>query len=402
MKAIAVIGMNYGDEGKGHITNFFSDQNTLNVRFNGGAQASHAVFLSDGRHHIFHHFGSGSLLGARTLLASHFIVNPLIFFREARELSTKVRIREVFIDPRCRVTTPYDMLINEFNAIYHKKNDTCGAGINETVERSLYRQLKINMKDFLEKSEEELRSILSVIENEYMPYRIGKLGLPPDEFNEFLNDNFGGKGQILESFLNIRSWMIHSPVVVWPDDSLIDRFLAKDKNRKVVFEGAQGMLLDQHRKEFMPYLTRSSTGVDNVLELLKTVKTEMNLDIYLTTRAYLTKHGDGPIWNHISGRLPFISIREETNPENQWQGKVRYGYLNHEWYNQALKETDDKVKEINASVGVAMTCLDHIGSNLFIYSKNKSMDLVEGDINDFPRIKLVSKGKTEVDCFQNL
>src|SRR5512139_3851165 len=120
MRATAVIGMNYGDEGKGHMVNYLSDSHTLNIRFNGGAQASHAVFLADGRSHIFHHFGSGSLRGARTLLASHFIVNPIIFVWELKELIPKAPMREVFVDPRCRVTTPYDMTVNEFAAKYHK------------------------------------------------------------------------------------------------------------------------------------------------------------------------------------------------------------------------------------------------------------------------------------------
>ncbi len=395
-KAIAVIGMNYGDEGKGHITNFLSDQNTLNIRFNGGAQASHAVFLSDGRYHIFHHFGSGSLRGARTLLASHFIVNPLIFAREAWELSSKIHLREVFIDPRCRVTTPFDMAINEFNAIYRKKNDTCGAGINETVERSLYRQLKITIRDFMEKSESELRAVLELIQYEYVPHRIKELDLPADEFNRFLTSNTGDKEVVIDGFLKIRSWMITSPVVIWPDDNLIDRFLAKDKTRKVVFEGAQGMLLDQKRKEFMPYLTRSSTGVDNIMELLKTVKTPLDFEVCLVTRSYLTKHGDGPIWNHIPGRLPFSEVREETNRENQWQGKMRYGYLNYQWYMKAIEETEGKVG--NSAVNVAMTCVDHIGNSLFVYSHDDKMDLSDGEITDFPRIKIISKGKTEKDC----
>lgn len=396
MKAFAVIGMNYGDEGKGHITNFFSDDKTLNIRFNGGSQASHAVFLSDGRFHIFHHFGSGSLRGARTLLASHFIVNPLIFVKELQELSSKIRMREVFIDPRCRVTTPFDMILNEFNAIYHKKNNTCGVGINETVERSMYRQLKINMSDFKEKSDDDLRSILNIIRNEYVPYRVKELKLPHDEFNNFFRKCFDNENKAIESFLKIRQQMINYFTVVWPDDDLIDKFLAKDKDRKIIFEAGQGMLLDQNRKEFMPYLTRSSTGIRNVAELLKTVKTPVDLDVYLVTRAYLTRHGDGPIWNHETDKLPFAGIEDQTNFDNQWQGKMRYGFLNYQWYCQAIEETE---KLIDGSVNVAMTCLDHTGNGPLFYSSDGNMNLKKGSIEDFPRLKIISKGKTENDCF---
>lgn len=397
--AIAVIGMNYGDEGKGHIVNYFSDAETLNVRFNGGAQASHAVFLSDGRSHIFHHFGAGSLRGARTLLSSHFIINPVIFASEMWQLSKKVAMREVFIDPRCRVTTPYDMLVNEFISMIKKKNDTCGVGINETVQRSTFRQLKINAKDFFEKSDSEIESILKVIANEYLPFRIKELSLPWSEFETFCSIILGDN-KAIESFLKLRSWMKEKAVVVWPDDSVVDKFLAKNPSRKIVFEGAQGMLLDQNRKEFMPYLTRSSTGIGNILELLKTVKSPIDLNTYLITRAYLTRHGDGPIWNYIPNTFPFDKIKEETNPENRYQGKMRYGFLSRQWYDKSIIETENRISKdrpiclSNVSVNVAMTCCDHIGKQ-FYYCENGSGKEIPGNVVDFPRISIISQGKTE-------
>jgi len=403
MEATAVIGMNYGDEGKGHITNYLSDSNTLNIRFNGGAQASHAVFLSDGRSHLFHHFGSGSLQGARTLLASHFIVNPIIFAWEMQELIEKAPMREVFIDPRCRVTTPYDMFINEFSAKFHGKKDTVGIGINETVERSTFRQLKINMRDFVEKSNDEITSILRTIENEYMPFRIKQLNIPWSDFVKHYSDSIK---KSVESFLKIRTWMTDHMIVIWPDDGVIDKFLAKDKDRRIVFEGGQGMLLDQNRKEFMPYLTRSNTGILNILELLKTIKTTLDFKVYLVTRTYLTRHGDGPIWNHIPNTFPFPNIEESTNPDHTFQGKMRYGHLNKKWYDEAIEETETIIENnmpsciSNIEISIAMTCLDHLGSE-FSYSLDGDGNIVKGDIFDLPRIKLVSSGKTERNITQS-
>ncbi len=399
MKAVAVIGMNYGDEGKGHITNYFSDENTLNIRFNGGSQASHAVFLSDGRSHVFHHFGSGTLRGARTLLASHFIVNPIIFARELWDLSKITPVREVFIDPRCRITTPYDMFINEFSAQHHKKNDTCGVGINETVERSIYRQLRISMRNFVESTDDELREKLKTIDNEYVPFRVKELGLPLDGFKAF--SKIVGSEKAVDSFITLRSFMLKdNKVIMWPDDSLIDKFLSKDPKRKIIFEGAQGMLLDQGRKEFMPYLTRSSPGMKNILELLKTVMTEIDLDVYLVTRTYLTRHGDGPIFNPV--KLPFPGVREETNIDNRFQGSMRYGYLNRKWYKEAVEETRlafDKGYASclqNWSVNVAMTCCDHVG-DVFHYCEGDDNNPIKGRTLDLPGIVLWSSGKLETD-----
>jgi len=295
------------------------------------------------------------------------------------------------------------MVINGFDAKFNKVTNTCGIGIKETTERSIYRQLKISARDFVEKNDTDIVDVLKTIENEYIPFRIKKLGLPQKEFDIFFKENFSSSGKIHESFLKIREWM-KKWIVIWPDDSLIDKFLAKDKSRKIVFEGGQGMLLDQNRKKFMPYLTRSNTGIKNVLELLKTVQTKLGLDVYLVSRCYYSRHGDGPLWNHIINSLPYPGISDNTNPENQWQGKVRYGYLNLQWHNQAIEETEIKINKNmpncldSTKVNVAMTCLDQMGSALFMYSTDNSGILKDGNIDDFPKIKLISYGNTEKDC----
>lgn len=130
-----VIGANYGDEGKGLVTDFLSNSETLVVRFNGGAQAGHTVVTPEGQRHVFHHIGSGALRGAATLLSRFFIVNPFIFLKEVKELGFEPTVS---IDPRASVTTPYDMLLNQ--AVERKRGEerhgSCGLGINETVTRS--------------------------------------------------------------------------------------------------------------------------------------------------------------------------------------------------------------------------------------------------------------------------
>lgn len=67
---IAVIGANYGDEGKGLVTDALSHNDTTVVRFNGGGQAGHTVVTPDGRRHVFKHIGAGSFRGAHTVACS--------------------------------------------------------------------------------------------------------------------------------------------------------------------------------------------------------------------------------------------------------------------------------------------------------------------------------------------
>ena len=85
MKEIkVVIGSNWGDEGKGLFTDYFSSQHKdgIVVRFNGGSQASHTVTTSDGNRHAFSHFCSGTLSGLPSYLSSFFIANPILFRKE--------------------------------------------------------------------------------------------------------------------------------------------------------------------------------------------------------------------------------------------------------------------------------------------------------------------------------
>lgn len=399
-KALAVIGMNYGDEGKGHITNYLSDPDTLVIRFNGGAQAAHSVFIRNGKNHVFHHFGSGSLKGARTLLASHFIFNPLVLANELWDLSAKVSMREIFVDPRCRVSTHYDMLINSFNSTYKKSNDTCGLGINETVERSKYRQLLITTKDLIEKKDDELIKILNTIEKEYIPFRIEALKLPKDEFDKFSKDIL--KKDNYKPFMELRRWLIsRKPIVVYPEDKLIDKFLSKGLQRKIIFEGAQGMLLDQSKMEYYPYLTRSNTNLKNVIEILKTVKSNLEFDVYLVTRTYLSRHGDGPIFNKTDHK-PYKNITEEVNVENQWQGKMRYGYFDKPWYDKAKKEIEKSLNDNHIycvknkpKINIALTCCDHLGNDDFMLNMNGKVQ--KGNINDLTDVSLKSFGKFEDD-----
>ena len=407
-QAFAVIGANYGDEGKGHITDYLSDENTLVIRFNGGAQASHTVVTSDGRQHVFHHFGSGTIQGARTLLGRHFIVNPLVFVDELGTLLKKVAVKPVLIDPRCRVTTPYDMVVNAFTSQYFKKNDTCGQGINETVERSKFKELRITMRNLLDMSETQLRERLRLIENEWLSYRIDALKLPADDFKRFAS-RYIFHDDLETSFINLAK-KIAERSAVWNEEHVIDKFLSKSGDRKLVFEGAQGMLLDQHRKEFYPYLTRSSTGIDNVLHALHLVSTPMDLTVYLVTRTYLSRHGDGPLWNAVD--QPYAKVSDETNQTNQFQGTIRYGYLDRGWIKKALIETREKAEKRlpncidRLDVCTAVTCLDQLdGYNVgkpiestVMYSETSDTGYFSGAVCDaIPDIKLFSTGPTELD-----
>src|SRR5512145_1535019 len=88
--ATAILGANFGDEGKGLMTDCFAARapsRTLVVRTNGGAQAGHTVVTPSGRRHVFSHVGSGALSGAPTLLSRFFVSSPLLLEKEWPDLA---------------------------------------------------------------------------------------------------------------------------------------------------------------------------------------------------------------------------------------------------------------------------------------------------------------------------
>jgi adenylosuccinate synthase len=113
-----VVGSNFGDEGKGLMTDYFCHQatskgeNCIVVMSNGGSQRGHTVVDADGTRHVFKHFGSGTLTGADTYCADDFILNPMTFCKEYDELQLKY-LPHIYVHPNCKWTTPYDMFINQ-------------------------------------------------------------------------------------------------------------------------------------------------------------------------------------------------------------------------------------------------------------------------------------------------
>ena len=83
------------------------------VCHNGGAQKGHTVVTKDGIRHVFHHFGSGTFNGASTYLSEEYIVNPIIFRKEWEDLERKGGKIKCYINKNCRITVPFDMLINQ-------------------------------------------------------------------------------------------------------------------------------------------------------------------------------------------------------------------------------------------------------------------------------------------------
>lgn len=346
-----VIGANYGDEGKGLVTDYLAAQseNALVVRFNGGAQAAHTVVTPNGDRHIFHHFGSGSLTGAKTFLAKHFLVNPIMYRTEYQKLKDLGIFPKPYLDPRCYITTPFDMMVNQAAEKQRgkKRHGSCGLGIHETVHRSqlwMY-GLGIQVKDL--GNVNCLTEKLLKIRDSYIPQRKKELGLS-DKFFDYLHDD-----RIISRYLDDLKFL-------WKTSETRE-FEDLGWQGDFIFEGAQGLLLDMDHTNF-PYVTCSKTGILHAATMCQDL-TLPQVDVYYVTRSYNTRHGAGPFPNEVK-KLPYYKIEDKTNAWNQWQGSLRFGYLDPSYLIHNIKN-DLQGHHFKGAINpkLVMTCVDQLPSS---------------------------------------
>lgn len=354
--AKAVIGANYGDEGKGLMTDYHvapAGPDGVVVRFNGGAQAGHTVTTPGGTRHVFSHIGSGALAGAATFLSRHFICNPAMFFKEAARLAETglPRLPPVLVDDRAPVSTLYDILVNQIVERHrgNGRHGSCGVGIGETVERNLDPDFALTMAD-LRHGAGYLLHRLSAIRDGYVPRRLAELGIPglDAEAAAWLASDTAMQGYAHAAMQFRRATQPARPARL-------------AEYAQVVFEGAQGLLLDQDRGAF-PYVTRSRTGIRNALDVAAEAGLGA-LDVTYVTRAYLTRHGAGPLPNELPGP-PYAGIEDRTNVPNEFQGTLRFAHLDLDLLEQTIRaDFADALlfPGVAATLNLAVSCLDQAG-----------------------------------------
>lgn len=329
-----VIGANFGDEGKGLMTDYFASEaeeqrkSCLVVCHNGGSQKGHTVVSPSGLRHVFHHFGSGNFEGADTYLASEFIVNPIIFNKELSELKRKEIVTRCYVNKNCRLTTPFDMMINQIVEEYRgrDKHGSCGLGIFETIIRNGKPCKGITVYGFACMSSRKKWIVLKDIACHYVPYRLRQLGVDnlPTKWVEILSN----KDAIIENFINDFSEMLNNITIV--DNRIVDDY------DYVIFEGAQGLLLDQNNIEYMPHLTPSNTGIKNPIDIIG--KREVDIEVCYVSRTYITRHGAGRFDTECKKSDINEKIIDLTNVPNPFQDSLRYGTLD-------LNDLKDRIGE---------------------------------------------------------
>ncbi|GAA2908568.1 adenylosuccinate synthase [Streptosporangium fragile] len=317
---VIVADLGYGDAGKGTVVDWLCSRERVQavVRFNGGGQAAHNVVLPDGRHHTFAQFGSGTFRGVPTHLSRFMIVDPLSLAGEAAHLA-RLGVPDplglLTVDRDALLATPYHVAAGRARELARgdDRHGSCGMGIGET-----------------------------------MAYALGHPGLAPTAGDcespavltrklRALREALGVTGPPVEDCA--AAYRAFAERVTLVGSSFTTALL---RRRPVVFEGAQGVLLDEWHG-FHPYTTWSTTTFANALELLDgTAAVRLGV-----LRTYTPRHGPGPLVTEDPG----LALPEAHNGDGPWQGPFRTGHFDAVAHRYALAVT-------GGADGLALTHLD--------------------------------------------
>lgn len=345
MRSIAVIGKNFGDEGKGYTCSCLASslKKSLIIKHNGGGQAGHTVEDPEGKWRFIHHqIGAGAEYHVPTLFADSFMPDLFQLGKEVKEFTELFGFQPIlYSEKNARVTTIDDVLLNMGAEVARGKNrhGSCGMGIEECVQRNAA-GYGITVEELATMTKQDLLHRLKQIRKEYTKRRAKILGIqapasskakkqsnlmnlstasnPSNSSNisnpyyEMLNNE-----TVLENFVEEVKENVKLLTLVDADRKWLEEF------QNLIFETGQGLLLDQDYEAYAPHLTSSKTGIHNPAIFLEKRGLSLEEAIYVT-RPYVTRHGNGPLPCEVNrSELPGVG-EDLTNQSNAWQGTLRY------------------------------------------------------------------------------
>lgn len=357
MKRVVVVGTQWGDEGKGKITDYLAQKADIVVRYQGGNNAGHTVVI-DSKKYSLHLLPSGILNPKiNNVMANGMVINPKAFVSEIE----KIKDFKLHISDRAHIVLPYHLELDK--AYEQNKGDekigTTHKGIGPTYTDKSAR-LGIRVSTFIheERFKSRLKELIEFNNQELVHY-----GKEPINFESVLKE-YQGYATVMKPYVTDTSYFLNQAI---------------EQNKKILFEGAQGVLLCLDHGTY-PYVTSSSPTASSVP--LNTGIAPWLIDGAIgVTKAYTTRVGSGPMPSEIHGDLA-VHIRTVGNEFGTTTGRPRrIGWLD----TVVLKHT----KRVSGLSYLAVTLLDVLTGidELKIavsYNFNgEVIDRIPSDIEDF-------------------
>ena len=331
-KITAIVGAQWGDEGKGKITDFYAGESDYVVRFHGGNNAGHTVIV-DNNVFKLHLIPSGVVYGEPiSVIGNGVVVDPKALLNEILYLQDKGIDPKLLVSDRCHVIMPYHIELDSALSGHQAElaAGSTGRGIAPVYADKMFRN-GIRVIDLLE----------------------------PDIFKQKLDKGYSFAKGIMEGALNKK---IEIPLDViykkyseygsrlkkYIADTSVELYNAYTNGKSILFEGAQGISLDVDHGIY-PYTTSSNTAAGHISTGTGVSFREIHRVIGVV-KAYLSRVGESPLPSEVLGKEAEL-IREVGSEFGTTTGRPRrIGWLDLVQVRQAVR--------VNGLTEIALTKLD--------------------------------------------
>ena len=333
MRNVVVVGSQWGDEGKGKIVDWLSSEADVVIRFQGGHNAGHTLVI-DGVTYKLRLLPSGIVRKNKiSIIGNGVVVDPWALLEEIKEIKSKgVEISEknLILSEAANLILPFHREMDEI------REDTAGKAKIGTTRRGIG-------PAYEDKVGRRSIRVMDLISEENLNHRLETVLMHHNAIRKGLGKEIFQKNQLKKELLEIAPEILKYSQPVWKK---IDEF--KQQKKKILFEGAQGILLDVDHGTY-PFVTSSNTVASSAATGSGCGPNSINYVLGIT-KAYTTRVGEGPFPTELTD-----SIGEQLGQKGKEFGTVTSRKRRCGWFDGVLVRQTIKISGID---GIALTKLD--------------------------------------------
>ena len=333
MKNIVVVGSQWGDEGKGKIVDWLSEQADVVIRFQGGHNAGHTLVVDDVTYKL-RLLPSGIVRKNKiSIIGNGVVIDPWALIEEIDEIKLKgvnVSVDNFIISESANLILPFHREMDEI------REDTAGKGKIGTTRRGIG-------PAYEDKVGRRSIRVMDLRSEQNLDHRLKSVLIHHNAIRKGLGKKIFDKEKLKEDLLKIAPKILQFSQPVW---FKIDQF--KKQKKKILFEGAQGILLDVDHGTY-PYVTSSNTVASSAATGTGCGPNSINYVLGIT-KAYTTRVGEGPFPTELKDELGELLGTRGKEFGTVTSRKRRCG-----WFDGVLVRQTIKISGID---GIALTKLD--------------------------------------------
>ena len=372
MKNVVVVGSQWGDEGKGKIVDWLSSEADVVIRFQGGHNAGHTLVI-DGITYKLRLLPSGIVRKNKiSIIGNGVVVDPWALLEEIQEIKSKgieITEKNLILSEAANLILPFHREMDEI------REDTAGKAKIGTTRRGIG-------PAYEDKVGRRSIRVMDLVSEENLNHRLETVLIHHNAIRKGLGKELFEKDKLKNELMKIAPEILKYSQPVWKK---IDEF--KKEGKKILFEGAQGILLDVDHGTY-PFVTSSNTVASSAATGTGCGPNSINYVLGIT-KAYTTRVGEGPFPTELTDR-----IGEELGQRGKEFGTVTSRKRRCGWFDGVLVRQTIKISGID---GIALTKLDVLDELdeikiCIAYELNgKKIDYLPAAVDDQLKVKPIYK-----------